>query len=76
LARKFRTEGKIGDIFAHCGTAQEHKADGNDALFEATLKNSTGFCDGGLLMTNFIDFDMRLWPSTRHSWLCSRFRKL
>jgi hypothetical protein len=51
--------GKIGDIFAHCGTGQEHKADGNDALFEATLKEFDTLCDGGLLMTNFIDFDMR-----------------
>src|SRR5262245_57090926 len=59
LARDVRTVGKIGDIFAHCGTGQECKADGNDRLFEATLKEVDALRDGGLLMTNFVDFDTR-----------------
>ena len=50
--------GKIGDIFAHSGTGRIVKADGNDALFSATLAAANGLADGGLLFTNFIDFDM------------------
>lgn len=49
--------GKIGDIFAHSGTGLEVKADGNEALFDATLAGIEDLPDGGLLMTNFIDFD-------------------
>ena len=29
--------GKISDIFAHQGISEMRKADGNEALFEATL---------------------------------------
>jgi len=50
--------GKIGDIYAHSGTGREIKAVGNDALFEATLEAMPGLRDGGLLLTNFVDFDM------------------
>ncbi len=50
--------GKIGDIYAHSGTGTEIKAVGNDALFEATLKAMPGLKEGGLLITNFVDFDM------------------
>jgi len=50
--------GKIGDIYAHSGTGTEIKAVGNDALFEATLKAMPGLKAGGLLVTNFVDFDM------------------
>ena len=50
--------GKIGDIYAHSGTGTEIRAVGNDALFEATLDAMPGLRDGGLLVTNFVDFDM------------------
>lgn len=49
--------GKIGDIFAHSGTGREIKASGNDELFDRTLEAMSALADGGLLMTNFIDFD-------------------
>ncbi len=49
--------GKIGDIFAHSGTGREIKANGNDQLFDRTLEAVPVLEDGGLLMTNFIDFD-------------------
>ncbi|MGE0007179.1 MAG: phosphopentomutase [Parvibaculaceae bacterium] len=50
--------GKIGDIFAHSGTGTELKAVGNEALFEATLAAMPDLAEGGLLLTNFVDFDM------------------
>lgn len=50
--------GKIGDIFAHSGTGRIMKAEGNDALFSATLAGARALADGGLLFANFIDFDM------------------
>jgi phosphopentomutase len=49
--------GKIGDIYAHSGTGREVKATGNDALFGATLAQMESLPDGGLLITNFVDFD-------------------
>jgi phosphopentomutase len=50
--------GKIGDIFAHSGTGRIVKAEGNDALFSATLAAANGLANGGLLFANLIDFDM------------------
>ncbi len=50
--------GKIGDIYAHSGTGREVKATGNAALVDTTLKEMPSLEDGGLLMTNFVDFDM------------------
>jgi len=50
--------GKIGDIYAHSGTGREIKAVGNEALFEASLAALPGLAQGGLLITNFVDFDM------------------
>ena len=50
--------GKIGDIYAHSGTGREVKATGNAALADATLKEMPSLKDGGLLMSNFVDFDM------------------
>lgn len=50
--------GKIGDIYAHSGTGREIKAVGNEALFEETLKAMPELAEGGLLLTNFVDFDM------------------
>jgi phosphopentomutase len=49
--------GKIGDIFAHSGTGREIKVSGNAAFLEATLSAMDSLGDGGLLMTNFVDFD-------------------
>ncbi len=49
--------GKTDDIFAHSGTTKVITADGNMALFDATveaLKNTTKDC---LIFTNFVDFD-------------------
>jgi phosphopentomutase len=50
--------GKIGDIYAHSGTGKEVKANGNKALFDATLAQMDALPSGGLLITNFVDFDM------------------
>ena len=49
--------GKIGDIYAHVGTGREIKVAGNPAFLEATLASMDGLGEGGLLMTNFVDFD-------------------
>jgi phosphopentomutase len=49
--------GKIGDIFAHSGTGREIKVSGNHACMDQTLANMDVLGDGGLLMTNFVDFD-------------------
>lgn len=51
------TIGKIDDIFAHRGTGRNMRADGNEALFDATLDGLGSLADGGLLFANFIDFD-------------------
>ncbi|MFL6803135.1 MAG: phosphopentomutase [Xanthobacteraceae bacterium] len=51
------TVGKIADIFAHSGTGRVLKANGNVALFDRTLEGLASLADGGLLVTNFIDFD-------------------
>lgn len=56
--RDIITIGKIGDIYAHSGTGREVKAAGNGNLFDTTLKEMPNLGDGGLLMTNFVDFDM------------------
>jgi phosphopentomutase len=56
--RKVISIGKIGDIFAHSGTGREVKASGNMALFDQTLKAQSKLADGGLAITNFVDFDM------------------
>lgn len=50
--------GKIGDIFAHKGIGRLSKADGNAALFEATMRAMDEAKDGDLVFTNFVDFDM------------------
>ncbi len=56
--------GKIDDIFAHSGTTEIVKADGNAELFDATLAAARGASDGALVFTNFVDFDM-LWGHRR-----------
>jgi phosphopentomutase len=55
--RQVITVGKIGDIFAHVGTGEVLKATGNAALGDRTLEGLDRLAEGGLLMTNFIDFD-------------------
>ncbi len=49
--------GKIADIYAHQGVTQTIKADGNMALFDATLKAMKTAAEGSLVFTNFVDFD-------------------
>jgi phosphopentomutase len=49
--------GKIADIYAHQGVTQTIKADGNMALFDATLKAMKTATEGSLVFTNFVDFD-------------------
>ncbi|MEQ9328512.1 MAG: phosphopentomutase [Rhodospirillales bacterium] len=49
--------GKIADIFAHKGLTRKVKADGNAALFDATIDLLEETPDGGLVFTNFVDFD-------------------
>lgn len=56
--------GKIGDIFAHQGTGEEVKADGNDAMFDALLNVTGRAPDGSLVVVNFVDFDS-LWGHRR-----------
>ena len=56
--------GKISDIFAGRGPTRVVKAAGNDALFEATLEALDTTADGGLILTNFVDFDME-WGHRR-----------
>lgn len=56
--RKVHAVGKIADIFAHQGISTIHKANGNMALMDATLKAMEQAGDGDLVFTNFVDFDM------------------
>ncbi|MEL7272298.1 MAG: phosphopentomutase [Pseudomonadota bacterium] len=49
--------GKIADIFAHQGTTDIRKANGNDAMVDATLQAMDDAADGDLVFTNFVDFD-------------------
>ncbi len=49
--------GKIGDIFAGRGLTQSVKADGTAAQLAATLEALAALPDGGLVFTNFVDFD-------------------
>ncbi len=49
--------GKISDIYAHQGVSHVIKADGNTALFEATLQAVQAYPESCLIMTNFVDFD-------------------
>ena len=49
--------GKTADIFAHQGMTQTIKAEGNMALFDATLDAMRNVSAGSLVFTNFVDFD-------------------
>ena len=55
--RQVHAVGKIGDIFAHKGISTLTKANGNEALFDATLSVMDRAEDGDLVFTNFVDFD-------------------
>lgn len=50
--------GKVADIFAHRGITETVKADGNAALFDATLAALERAGERSLIFTNFVDFDM------------------
>lgn len=56
--------GKISDIFAARGVTETVKAAGNMALFDATLAALDATPDGGLILANFVDFDME-WGHRR-----------
>ena len=49
--------GKIADIYAHQGPTETIHADGNMALFDATLASMDVAPEGSLVFTNFVDFD-------------------
>ncbi|TXH72652.1 MAG: phosphopentomutase [Lysobacteraceae bacterium] len=49
--------GKIDDIFAHRGIDACLRANGHDALFDATLQAMSQAREGALVATNFVDFD-------------------
>lgn len=49
--------GKIADIFAHRGVTDIRKANGNDAMFDATLQAMKDAADGDFIFVNFVDFD-------------------
>lgn len=55
--RQVISVGKIGDIFAHSGTGEEVKVAGLDTLMAMSLAAMDRLPDGGLVMTNFVDFD-------------------
>jgi phosphopentomutase len=50
--------GKISDIYAHQGITRKVKANGNAALFDATLEEMRSAPDRSIVFTNFVDFDM------------------
>ena len=50
--------GKIADIYAHKGITTKIKANGNAALFDATLDAMRSAPDRSIVFTNFVDFDM------------------
>ncbi len=50
--------GKIADIYAHCGVSKNIKANGNQALFQAMIKEVQQAPAGSLTFVNLVDFDM------------------
>lgn len=50
--------GKVSDIYAHRGITKKIIADGNMALFDALLKETSMAPDGSLVFVNLVDFDM------------------
>ncbi|RMF14488.1 MAG: phosphopentomutase [Gammaproteobacteria bacterium] len=57
--REVISVGKIADIFAHKGITRKIKANGNMALFDATLAAMEEAPEGSIVFTNFVDFDMQ-----------------
>ena len=57
VGREVVAIGKVDDIYAHQGTTCVIKADGNMALFDATLNSMATAPQGSLVFTNFVDFD-------------------
>jgi phosphopentomutase len=55
--RSVVTVGKIGDIFAHRGTGQEIKPNGNDACLSAAITAMKDLPEGGFVFANLVDFD-------------------
>ena len=49
--------GKISDIFAHQGITQKTKANGIDALIDATIDHLDSAEDNSLIFTNLVNFD-------------------
>lgn len=49
--------GKISDIFAHQGISEVRKANGNEAIADATLGAMADAGNGDLVFSNFVDFD-------------------
>ncbi|MGL4712960.1 MAG: phosphopentomutase [Shewanella sp.] len=49
--------GKIADIYAYCGITKKVKANGLEALFDATLAEVNSAGDNTIVFTNFVDFD-------------------
>lgn len=49
--------GKIADIYADVGITKKIKANGNDALWDATLQATSEAPDFSIVMSNFVDFD-------------------
>ena len=57
MGREVIAIGKTSDIFSHPRITQTIKADGNMALFDATLAALKTAPAGSLIFTNFVDFD-------------------
>jgi phosphopentomutase len=57
VGREVIAIGKVADIYAHQGPTQTIKANGNQALFDATIEAMKSAPAGGLVFTNFVDFD-------------------
>jgi phosphopentomutase len=55
--REVVSVGKIGDLFCHDATGREHKAEDNAQVFDRTIDAARHLADGGLLFSNFVDFD-------------------
>jgi phosphopentomutase len=55
--RQVLTIGKAGDIFLRSAACSKLKASGNMAVFDQTLAGMNELADGGLLFSNFNDFD-------------------
>jgi len=49
--------GKIADIFAHQGISEKTKANGIDALVDASIKHLDSAPDKSLIFTNLVNFD-------------------